>query len=378
MDPLSLIALGGIVFAGRTLSNTERYEEKPQPQPFFGNNINTPTDDGASGQLDIRAGQYTLPIQEQKHKHEVASFGVIAKDAGRNPSGQSVYNFYDRQPITTKSNNVQPMEKQYVGPGLGLNPEVPAYGGFQQLYRPMPNNVGAYKLTTLPGRSGPANPVVKSGRSQIGELTQERPEKTAALWDRRPPTRGRGQGQGGALTGFAGHENYERTKRQTNRSTTTMRDDGLQYAPAQHIVGAGPVSDMPSRNKGDLNTQRVNDVAAPGIRSFHGAYVSDPVLAAGGLRVADKRGQRDRAGNAGRMNVRGNPGVQGGMTTSMRSGAYRSIQGPMGPTGAANQAYQRERYQQVNAFKGNRDPRTADLGVAKRVNANNPLNINFS
>ena len=87
MDPLSLIALGGIVFAGRTLSNTERYVEKDQPQPFFGNNINTPSDDGAQAQLDIRQGQYTLPIQEQKRKHEVESFGVIAKDAARNPSG---------------------------------------------------------------------------------------------------------------------------------------------------------------------------------------------------------------------------------------------------------------------------------------------------
>lgn len=380
MDPLSLIALGGIVFAGRTLSNTERYGEKnqPQPQPYFGNNVNTPSYDGAQSQLDIRQGQYTLPIQEQKRKHEVASFGVVAKDAARNPNGQGVYNFYDRQPITSKTNSVQPMEKQYVGPGLGLNPDVPAYGGFQQLYRPMPNNVGAYKLTTLPGRAGPANPIVKRGTSAIGELTQERPEKTAALWDRRPPVKGRAQGQGGALTGTMGHQNHEKTKRQTNRSTTTMRDDGLQYGSAQHVVGAGPVSDMPSRNKGDLNTQRVNDVAAPGIASFRGGYASDPVLQEGGLRTADRRGNVGRAGNPGRMNVRGNPGSQGGAVTSMRSGAHRAVQGPMGPTGVANQTYVKDKHYQFNAFKGNRDPRAADLGLAKRTNANNPYAINFS
>ena len=374
MDPLSLIALGGIVFAGRTLSNTERYEEKRQPQPFFARNINTPSDGGASAQLDIRAGQYTLPIQEQKNKKEVESFGVVAQNTGRNPYGQEVHNFYDRMPITTKTNNVQPMEKQYVGPGIGLNPEVPAYGGFQQMYRVMPNNVGEYKLTTLPGRTGPANPVVKNGRSQIGELTQEKPEKTAALWERRPPVKGRGQGQGGSLTGFAGHMNHERTKRQTNRSTTTMRDDGLQYGAAQHVIGSGPVGDRPTRNKGDLNTQRVNDVAAPGIASFHGAYTTNKV----DLRPALNRGNAGRAGNPGRMNVRGNPGSQGGIITTMRSGAYRPLQGIAGPTTAANQSYVRERYQQVNAYKGNRDPRTMDLNLAKRVNANNPLNINFS
>ena len=378
MDPLSLIALGGIVFAGRTLSNTERYEEKSQPQPFFGNNINTPSDGGASAQLDMRSGPYTLPVQEQKTKHEVPSFAVVAKDSGRTPYGQEVYNLYDRQPITTKTNNVQPMEKQYVGPGLGVDPNMPAYGGFQQMYRVMPTNVGEYKLTTLPGRSGPANPVVKRGTSAIGDLTQERPEKTAALWERRPPVKGRAQGQGGSLTGFAGHTNHERTKRQTNRSTTTMRDDGLQYGAARHVIGSGPVGDRPTRNKGDLNTQRVNDVAAPGIASFHGAYTSNSVLKEGGLRVADKRGNASRAGNPGRMNVRANPGTQGGIVTTMRSGAHRAVQGAMGPTGAANQAYVRERYQQFNAFKGNRNPRTDDLNLAKRVNANNPLNINFS
>jgi hypothetical protein len=50
----------------------------------------------------------------------------------------------------------------------------------------------------------------------------------------------------------------------------------------------------------------------------------------------------------------------------------------MGPTGVANQTYVKDKHYQFNAFKGNRDPRAADLGLAKRTNANNPYAINFS
>ena len=273
-------------------------------------------------------------------------------------------------------NNVQPLERQRVGPGLGLAPEVPAMGGFQQLYRAMPNNVGGYKLNTLPGRAGPANPIVKNS-GLVGQLTQERPAKTVATWDRLPPTRGRASGQGGALTGTTGRQNFERTKRQTNRSTTTMRSDGLEYGPASKIVSGLAVSDNPTRNKGDLNTQRINDVAAPGIHSFHGAYVEDPSLTTG-IRAAPNRGNKDRAGNAGRMNVRMDPVNQGGSMTSTRTSACTAIQGIMGPTTSANQTYVHDKYHKFNAYKGNEDFRSFDLNLAKRVNARNPLNQNFS
>ena len=49
-------------------------------------------------------------------------------------------------------NNLSPRERQRVGLGLGVGPEVPALGGQQQLFRVNPGNVGAYRLTTLPGR----------------------------------------------------------------------------------------------------------------------------------------------------------------------------------------------------------------------------------
>lgn len=370
MDPLSVAAIAGLVYAGKKIT------DQPNPQPFFGNNINTPTENNIRPLYDSLTGPYILPPQEQKRKDGVPSFGVISPTAGKNPYGQPVYNLYDRQDISGKMNNVQPSEKQYIGPGLGVGSEVPAFGGYQQLYRVMPNNVNGYKLTTLPGRTGPANPIVKM-QGQIGHLTQERPEKVTAVWQRRPPVRGRAEGQGGALTGMTGRQNFERTKRQTNRSTTTMRDDGLQFGAASRFISAPQVDDNPTRNKGDWNVQRVNDVAAPGISNFEGGYTIDPALTTG-IREAVNRGNKGRAGNAGRMNVRGDPLNQGGALTAVRDSASTCLLGAPGPTTAVNQTYVQDKYYQFNSYKGNTDFRTARLGLAKQQLANNPLNQNFS
>jgi hypothetical protein len=45
-----------------------------------------------------------------------------------------------------------PVEKQQVGPGIGLDYSVPAQGGFQQFTRVLPNNVSDYKANQLEGR----------------------------------------------------------------------------------------------------------------------------------------------------------------------------------------------------------------------------------
>lgn len=76
-----------------------------------------------------------------------------------------------------RMNNLSPIERQNVGPGLGIDPNVPSVGGYQQLFRVNPVNVGAYKLTTLPGRSGPAFDGKGGRRGIAGELANNRPEK---------------------------------------------------------------------------------------------------------------------------------------------------------------------------------------------------------
>ena len=92
MDPLSLAAIGGLIYAGRCLSTKENYEQKvPEQLPFFGNNINTPDQGAAQDQLDIRTGAYILPPQSQRQKEAVPSFADVSPASGRFVHGQPVY-----------------------------------------------------------------------------------------------------------------------------------------------------------------------------------------------------------------------------------------------------------------------------------------------
>jgi len=61
-----------------------------------------------------------------------------------------------------RRNNETPVEKQNVGPGIGLDYSVPAQGGFQQYTRILPNNVNDYKSNQLEGR-------VAGGKWQISD-----------------------------------------------------------------------------------------------------------------------------------------------------------------------------------------------------------------
>jgi hypothetical protein len=59
---------------------------------------------------------------------------------------------YNRYKSSTMMNNVSPIEKQQVGPGLNTSGDVAAKGGFHQYFRILPTNVGDYKNNTLEGR----------------------------------------------------------------------------------------------------------------------------------------------------------------------------------------------------------------------------------
>ena len=390
MDPLSVVAIAGMIYAGKCLSEAPAKKEnyasaggRASPRPAVP--VGSPFESSVGQQTISNSAQAhmlsqdsnaqnmnrnTITVPGQGPKQETGNFGVISESSGRNPHGQPVYNFSDRQNQSKFMSSVQPMEKQYVGPGLGINPAMPAFGGYQQLFRVMPNNVGGYKLNTLPGRTGPAGATVSQPTSQ-STVQFNKPQKTAYLPQRYPPVKGRSSGQGGNNTGTSGRMNFERTKRQTNRSETTMRDDGLEYGPASDLVCAPAIQDNPTRNKGDLNTQRINDIASPGIVNFEGGYQVAPT----NIRPAVNRGKRDRGGNAGRMNVMAK---NAGMVTAIKDSKSTEIIGVPGPTPQANQTYIKDKFYQFNPYKGNADPRTANLGLAKNVLKNNPLNHNFS
>jgi len=339
--------------------------------------VNTPTQE-LTAVTDLFTGTYN-PNNPQggiinPKKEVVATLQDTAPNV-QFPFGQPVYNLYDRQNVSSRMNNLSSAERRFVGPGLGVPANVPAYGGYQQQFRVMPNNVGAYKLTTLPGRSGPAKDFVGRGSERL-TVTQNRPEKTYQLLGaggRRPLEKGRAQGQGGMLTGQREREMYVKTQRPTVRSETTTRMDGLEFGAAKKFVSAGTLQEAPTRNKANF-AARINDVAAPGIHSFEGAYqnTQNTIL----LRPAD-RGNKGYTPPGGRMNVRGSATQTQGATTHTRDSASTVIEGGAGNQGIG-QNYEVTWAQNNNAYKGNADYRTKQLGLAVKQLDRNPFALSLA
>ena len=369
-DPISLMAVAGLVYAGRTLSIKSVTPKIDNTVPVV--KTKPPTDvDMQTTDFQL---QYTGPSKE-----EINNFGSIYKQ--ERSGGQEILNMRNRMFDTGRMNNLSPVEKQLVGPGLGVSANVPAVGGYQQMFRVNPINVGEYRLTTLPGRSGPAADVTGGRSAKVGQLTHNKPETTSYLPSRLPTMAGRAQG----MTGVVPRNEHERTKRTTNRSETGMRNDGLGYNGAKRMVSAQTLAQDPTRFKADRNDEQYmyNNQPAPGIHSFHGAYATGAAsrvsaktneeLAKYGFRPEDRRGKPNRMGNAGRMNVRESALKQGGKLTAVRSDTSR-IDGRMNAAdGGWTQQYQSKTFHQFNPYKGNENPNSKNLGLAAKQLQNNPL-----
>jgi len=384
-DPISVLAVAGLVYVGRTLS------KDTEPQQLGPRLVTEPQEPLLSDQIpQFRETRFDNPMPVTS-KNETQSFAVIAPQ--QRSGGQEVLNMRNRMYDQGRMNNLSPIEKQMVGPGVGVGPNVPAYGGYQQLLRINPVNVGEYRLTTLPGRSGPAQDISGGRHGLIGKVTHNMPEKTAFLPERRPEMPGRAQGMGGRLV----RQEHERTKRTTNRSETGLRTDGLENAPAKRFIPLGTMAQDPTRNKFDANEfqYNYNNQPVPNINSFHGGYTNAPAnriaeergnkgytteqLQEYGFRADDRRGKANRPGNAGRMNVRETAIKQSGLLSSVRSDTTR-IDGRMNAAnGAWTQQYTNDKYYNFNAYKGNANPnaRCNELDVAKNQLANNPLSQRF-
>lgn len=388
-DPISIIAIAGLAYLGKKLSEPKRVEN-------YGL-ANATTQEGPErververAEVPVMEGDIMTHPSMQQRKMETTNFGVIAPQNRSNGGDALAERARMNDNDFGRMNNLSPVEKQLVGPGLGLGPDVPAFGGHQQLFRVNPENVGAYRLTTLPGRSGPAKDINGGRRGIAGELAHNRPEKTAFLPARRPETAGRAQG----MSGLVPRAEHEHTKRLTNRSETGQRDDGLGFSGAKRIISAGTMPQDPTRNKKDGNIEQFgyNNLPAPNIHSFAHGYVNSPASKIGekrtygtshtveelmeyGFRPDDRRGKANRQGNAGRMNVRAGALNQGGMPTAARVDTTRMD----GHLGAANggwtQQYTNDSFHQLNPYKGTENPRANDfsLDVAKNQLQNNPI-----
>jgi hypothetical protein len=319
------------------------------------------------------------PRVEVPQKREMESFADISMQ--QRSGGQEVLNMRNRMYDTGRMNNLSPIEKQMVGPGLGVGSDTPASGGFQQMFRVNPINVGEYKLTTLPGRSGPAVDTTGGRSALVGQLQHNKPDTTAYLPSRLPAMPGRAQGMSGAVP----RASHQKTMRTTNRSETGHRADGLGFNGAKRFVSAQTMSQDPTRFKSDRNDQAFSHYAhaTPGITNFTGAYETSAAaqittknneeLMKYGFRPEDRRGKANRMGNAGRMNVRESALKQGGRLTAVRSDTSRIDGRVNAANGGWTQNYQQKPFHQFNAYKGNENPNSRDLGLAARVLQNNPL-----
>jgi len=297
MDPLALAAVVGLVFAGKRLSDGSGEPEGRKPLPTT-RPITRRDVDLAANARDHSKDAFDLKIMTPdlgrrigdwrlQPKEAVPSLQDTVPDANRFPLGQPVYDLYNRQYVTNKMNNLQPIERRRIGPGLGVGANVDAAGGFHQYFRVLPNNVNEERLTTLEGRTGPADALVKSGGAGgIGEVTHQ--AKDSKAWYREP-AKARAQGQGGMITGAEGRPDHLKTRRTTMRDEQTTRVDTLSMGPAQY------------------------NVAQPYASGGETSYTDKSLT-----RVSDNRSNPDRAGNPGQMNVRNDPVNQVGAMTNLR------------------------------------------------------------
>jgi hypothetical protein len=337
MDPLAIAAVVGLVFAGKRLADGKETQTSRVPvttKPITRRDIDLMSNSRDHGKdfsdilnttpdLGRRVGDWRLTPKEA-----VPNLQDVTQTNSRSPYGQPVYDLYSREYITNKMNNVNPLgNPNTVGPGLGLAPDVKAGGGFQDYFRVLPTNVNEEKLTTLEGRAGPANPVIKNGgAAYIGDITHNAAQSKTAF---RPPGAFGGGGPQSAFVAPEGRPDYLKTRKTTRRMETGLRTDTLSEGPPKYFV---------------------EQPYAVGTTAY-----TDTSL----TRSSGDRSKPDRAGNGGRMNVRNDPVNQGGAATQLRPESCILPVPPMGLTGSnQGRSYLAPKYDDpLNEHKPNANPR---------------------
>ena len=362
-DALSLAAVLAMAYAGRKLSETPQVEKKTLPPVDF---------------LETSPGIVT-PSGQVPRKMEQKNFSDITWQTYA--AGEPVRDLSNRMNVSGKMNNLAPAEKQFVGPGLGVGPDVPAYGGYQQLFRIKPNNVGAERLTTLRGGVGPAHNTTGGMPAVRGEITN------FGQGARAVPIQQGSAGRGSQGFDFVPHRGQQTlTQRQTNRSTTTTMGGALEYRPALSIIPQRTMTQHGTRNKSDCTTINYTNPSMPHgtaregyTNSPAGLYLQETRDCENGLEkgmrvCSDRRGKCNRDGNAGRMNVRAGPLGAGGAVTKVRQDSNRMNGWVPVPNAGRTGQYVPPAYQNLNAFKGRVNPNACahNLSVAQRNLKGNP------
>lgn len=368
---MEFLAIIGLAWAGKKLTEEnpnaeeEIIDETPQvdvdrfdPMTTYMNTINNIETDDPRFQ-----GYGTIPYQP---KRESGNFSDIVPL--RRPQGDIVrtdqYQQRETEYQSTLQSNQPPVDRVIIGPGVGVGADVQAADGFHSMYRSMPILGTAHKLTTLPGRAGPAAPVIRQAPALASENTNLEDKRSGPMPN---PSMGRA-----ATTGMAGRQRHMYTERQTNRSQTGMRNDTLEYGGPKHFI-AGPVGEIgdQSRDGPEQFGQLPLNHGGVGINDGYKMHQGD-------LRTADKRGNEGRSANPGRMNVRMDPVVQGGAISAARVD-YGETDWKPSADGSRFQNYTEHGHQDMNPFKGNENTRNLQLQrLVPEQLSKNPLNHNLA
>lgn len=353
MDPWSIAAIVGLAFAGQKLSKDSEQEQEPSELLTMKDNDLACPDKSVNQFYDFYSmdkRNMTPDVGRRlggdillKPKCEIQNLQDVRPQLTH---GQPVYNLYNRQNISNKMNNLQPIERKNVGPGLGVASDVPATGGFQQFFRIRPNNPNDERLVQLDGNmGGPVDAVVKGAPGVSGSLTQF-PDKTYTY----DPAQNSGQGQGGALRGQEARPDFIKMNRSTIRDQTGYRgnEDDLQYGTSQYMVYQG-YADLSKSSDFEKSTWK---------RLPH---------------ASNNREHEDRTGNGQRMNVRADPLDAGGLVTNLRR-EYRTDE-PGHLNGTRFQQYKDAEFYKFNEVKTIPNPWIDDLSLAQDVLKNNPITI---
>lgn len=258
------------------------------------------------------------------HKIENANLADVTNFGSRYPVGAPIYDLSSREYITNKMNNLNPNPWVRVGPGLGVGPNVPAYGGKQQLFRVLPVNTNEHRLTQLPGRfvAPPVAPVF--AQELPSNVQKNKPEKEYTV-----------------ITG----------------------------GPNMVIKTAPPGRPTDVRGERHVKRETYQEYVQRPFWKLNDGYKIAPKNQ---LHTRDNRSNPDRPGNPGGMNVREGPLKAGGMSTSVRidDNKNRIIQG-----GSSTLGYDRNAVQEFNSFKETPNPNINTLDLAEKQLKDNPFNF---
>lgn len=141
-------------------------------RPFFTSEKSQNTNDDFK---DRRLGTFTgINNIDYQQKQEVQAAAPVKNLSNiHGATYQPDMERYKQYTANCRNHNVNPVEKQYVGPGLGIDPSVAADGGFHQEFRILPDNVNGYRKNTFGGEIIHGKSVINQRESEAFTNTRD-------------------------------------------------------------------------------------------------------------------------------------------------------------------------------------------------------------